>query len=107
MAKFLGKDLSDEQLKSIVDFCSFDKLKKNPAFEMKIQKGLMTGDLPPEDSKKPAEMGEVKLFRKGEIGDWHNYFTDEMSAKIDEIVRTKLKYTKPLKFEPTVKKTSI
>ena len=105
MAKYLGKDLSDEQLKKIIDFCSFDNLKKSPAFNMKLK----PGDIPPmpssngasEDSKSANDHPpEIKLLRKGQIGDWKNHLNEEMWKKIDEIVATKLDYNKPFKYEP-------
>ena len=58
--------------------------------------------MPSEQVEKMKEAAaEIKLFRKGQIGDWKNYFTEEMSKKIDEIVANKLTYKKPFRFEPT------
>jgi hypothetical protein len=97
LAKFLGKDLSDEQLKQIVDFCSFCNLNNKKVFEVKI----------PDSEVKEHPNGEEQdkkvfnLLRKGQIGDWKNYFNDEMSKTIDEMVASKLEYKKPLKYEPT------
>lgn len=91
MAKYLGKDFSDEQLKSLIDFCKIDKLKKNPSFDI-LNKSVKHSDI--------AEF--TPFFRKGKIGDWRNHFTEEMSKKIDDMVATKLTYKKPFKFEPTV-----
>lgn len=111
--KYLGKELSDEQIKSIVDFCSFDNMKKNPAFEVKSPAGMFAKNVlgvehkPDETEKKaeqaqaPAKMKELKIFRKGKVGDWKNYFTDEMSKRLDEVVAANLKYTKPFKYELT------
>jgi hypothetical protein len=46
-------------------------------------------------------MIELKLFRKGEIGDWKNYLDENMSREIDQVVANNLQYKKPFKFEPT------
>jgi hypothetical protein len=89
LAKYLGKDLSDEQLKSLIEFCKLDNLKKNPAFDMKL-------------TNKEGQKLDPLFFRKGEIGDWKNYLTEEMSKKIDDLVATHLTYRKPFKFEPSV-----
>lgn len=96
MAKYLGKDdLSDEMLNTLIDYCSFDNLKKNPSFELKIPNNLKPGEC------KDVEMIELKLFRKGEIGDWKNYLDENMSREIDQVVADNLQYKKPFKFEPT------
>ena len=100
LAKFLGKDLNDDQLKSILDFCSFENMKKSPAFDLKIPpESLAT----PNDALTEESPQEIKLFRKGQIGDWKNYLNQEMWKKIDEIVATKLEYKTPFKYEPTNK----
>ena len=40
------------------------------------------------------------FYRKGKIGDWKNYLTEEMSKTIDKLVKEKLTYVnKPIKFE--------
>lgn len=46
---------------------------------------------------------DLNFFYKGQIGNWKNHLTEEQSAKIDEMVRTKLTYKKPLQYEPTKK----
>ena len=99
MAKFLGHDLTDEQVKSVVDFCSFDKLKNSRAFEMKSEKA--EGEAATLDEQAEKVKDEFKLFRKGQIGDWKNYFSEEMSKKIDEMNLNKLAYKKTYRFEPS------
>ena len=44
---------------------------------------------------------DLSFFRKGQIGDWKNHFTDEMSKKMDEVVAANLKYKKPFKYDYT------
>lgn len=116
LAKYLGKNLTDDQIKSVVDFCSFDKLKNSPAFEVKIRSGELGKNIfgvnggegsGKEENKKEENHGqsenkmkEMKIFRKGEIGDWKNYFTDEMSKRLDEVVAAKLTYKRPFRYEP-------
>ena len=103
MAKFLGHDLTDEQVKKLVDFCSFDKLKKSGAFEVKpppeIDNSKQEAATNTVHMEKIKEVAEIKLLRKGQIGDWKNYFTEDMSKQIDEIVSNKLTYKKAFRFE--------
>ena len=72
VAKFLGKDFSDDVIQEIVDSCSFRKLK----------------DKRMEDSEEEKE--GTGHYRKGVVGDWANYFTPEQSAYIDELYRIKM-----------------
>lgn len=56
----------------------------------------------PNPTPKPKDHSLSKIFRKGQIGDWKNHFTYEMSKKMDEAVAANLKYKKPFKYEPTL-----
>ena len=75
VASFLGHNLSDEVIESIVDQTSFDKMKHNPA---------ANGDWMNQFESKREN--PIDLIRKGIIGDWRSNLTDEQSAKIDTIV---------------------
>ncbi len=76
VARFLGKDPSDEQITTMVNSLDFKKMKKNEAGR--------------EDAiKKEAYMEgsqDGSFFRKGDVGDWKNYFTEEMSKRMDEAI---------------------
>ena len=58
---------------------SFDKMKKNPSFstfdEIFIQE---------------SNQEKFSFFRKGQIGNWVEHFSEENSKKIDAIIETKL-----------------
>lgn len=106
MAKFLGHELTDEQIKSVVEFCSFENLKNSPAFQMKPpmpepSKDAQMPNFSPKELEMMKAMKEMKILRKGEIGDWKNYFDSNKWKAIDEMVATKLDYKKPIRFEPT------
>ncbi|CAF0738590.1 unnamed protein product [Brachionus calyciflorus] len=79
LSEYLGKSLSDEKIKSIIEWCSFDNMKNNPSVNYEWYK----------------ELGLYKksgnFFRKGKIGDWLNHFAMEDSKQIDEIVEKNLK----------------
>jgi hypothetical protein len=85
LAKFLGKDLSSEQVKSIVEWCSFESMKKNPTVNYEWYKdlGLFKKD--------------GAFFRKGKIGDWLNCLSREQSMELDQVLEKNLKYGR--KFE--------
>ena len=60
----------------IVNFTSFDNMK-----ERNISKGGKMAS---------GRIADDAFFRKGIVGDWHNYLTKEMSDYIDEECKTKL-----------------
>ena len=37
-----------------------------------------------------TDQGATPFMRKGAVGDWRNYFTDEQSAKLDTLICEKL-----------------
>ena len=53
------------------------------------------------ESQNPPKQNDHSFFRKGQIGDWKNHFTDEMSKKMDEVMAANLKYKKPFKYDYT------
>lgn len=81
MSDFYGFSLSEEQIQSVADQCVFKSMKENA-------------------KNTHFKLADV-FFRKGEIGDWKNHFTDlqskEMDAKFEECLAgtklgAKLKY---------------
>ena len=84
VAKFLGKDVSDEMVEKLLDHLSFNKMKNNPAVNKEEGKkfGFFSGD--------------GHFMRKGEVGDWKNYFTDEMNKRMDDAIQ---KHFKPIGLE--------
>ncbi|XP_077969902.1 sulfotransferase 1C4-like [Styela clava] len=71
VANFLGKKLTNEQIDIIFNFCTFDSTSKNKSTNY---------------SKKCQ-----KFMRKGEVGDWKNYFTINENAAFDELYNEKIK----------------
>ncbi len=77
VAKFLQKDINDAVVDKLVARLSFKKLK--------------------EISQLQGKEGSIEcipqVYRKGEIGDWKNHFTDEMNERIDKVIAEKFKDT--------------
>jgi len=65
--EFLGTGCTDEMCVKIAESCGF-----------KSQKQAKDQDAP-EFIKKLYKNETVTIYRKGEVGDWQNYFTDEMN----------------------------
>ena len=107
MAKYLGKELSNDEVKSIVEFCSFDNMRKSSAFELKAKphefaRSVMGVECVKDlsDKQTDSQMKEMILFRKGQVGDWKNYLSDEMSRRLDRVIAERLTYSsKSFKYE--------
>ncbi|KAG8434040.1 hypothetical protein GDO86_012415 [Hymenochirus boettgeri] len=79
ICKFLGKDLDDAAIDSVVEHSSFKAMKEN-------EKSNYTA-VP--DYIFSKEKGS--FHRKGVTGDWKNYFTPEKEAEFEKICQERLK----------------
>ncbi|QCD85700.1 desulfoglucosinolate sulfotransferase A/B/C [Vigna unguiculata] len=81
VAKFLGCPFTEEEenngvVESIIKLCSFEKMK-----DLAVNKSGMYGR---------GGIEKKNFFRKGENGDWVNYFSPSMTEKLSKIVEEKL-----------------
>ena len=76
--------MNNSQIKALVEFSSFQNMKKY----------VIMFDPTSKHFKK-----EFNFFRKGQIGDWRNYFTDEMSSKLDDYLKRNLSYNQEIIYE--------
>ena len=74
VAKFLGKEVTDENIEALVDHLSFKKMKNNPAVNRD------------DDISKTFHMSDGNFMRKGEVGDWKNHFNEEMNERMNEAI---------------------
>lgn len=71
VAAFLGKAISETGMDQLMDHLSFQKMKQNSTCNLDaIVKAV------------GAQKGD--FMRKGQTGDWKNYFSAEMAQKFDE-----------------------
>ncbi len=72
VAEFLGMSLTEEQVKKIMEHTRFESMKLN-------------------DSVCPAPQAPREaFFRKGEVGDWRNYFSQAQSEYVDKLFNERL-----------------
>ena len=72
MAEFLNKPLSEEVIQRIAHQCSFEEMHKRSAV-FQVDPGKTAGG-----------KGKITpLLRKGEVGDWKNYFTPEVNERFE------------------------
>ncbi|PON99287.1 Sulfotransferase domain containing protein [Trema orientale] len=81
IAEFLGFPFSEEEerqglIKEIAEVCSFEKMKN-----LKVNI----------DGKHHSGKPNKNLFRKGEVGDWKNYFTPSMIERMEKLIHDKFK----------------
>ncbi|KAK6186962.1 hypothetical protein SNE40_006217 [Patella caerulea] len=72
IAKFLGKNYDDDLIKTVCEKCCFKQMKKD--------KG-----------KLEVFNGEPIMYRKGEVGDWKNWFTVAQNDWFDHVYKTKMR----------------
>lgn len=90
-AKFLNKTMSDEQVDKLCDHLSFNNMKTNRAVNLEAILEKSYG-------KSYLEGTDLRFIRKGMIGDWKNYMSDDLSRRFDEWADQHLKGTE-LSFE--------
>lgn len=80
-AEFLGVSdkLNDEQMSRLCEHLNFDKMQRNRAVNLE--------EIYNPDCENGKGTKSTKFIRKGQIGDWKNYMTNEMSARFDEWIK--------------------
>jgi hypothetical protein len=86
MCKFLGKNLSDKEIDSIVIWCLFDNMKQNTMVNYDWYKDI------------GLFRKEGSFFRKGKIGDWLNHYSRRESIEFDETINKNLNYKKKFNY---------
>lgn len=78
LAEFCNRELTQEQLEKVLEKTSFLKMKENPAtnFQHLATVGIFDQD-------------KSHFFRKGEVGDWREYFSEEQSQYMDQLCQEK------------------
>ncbi|NWR58570.1 ST6B1 Sulfotransferase, partial [Bucorvus abyssinicus] len=82
IATFLGISLTEKELQTVVERSSFQSMKKN-------------------SQKTHGTFGNV-LFRKGDVNDWKNLFSEDQNEKMDKLFEERIGGTKlgaKLKYE--------
>lgn len=89
IAEFLGVPQNDELCQAIYEKCHFDKMAKDKTY--------------PKEMTDKYYKNNFSMYRKGQIGDWKNYFTVAMSEDFDKLYNEKMKGSKlKFRFSPSV-----
>ncbi|PSN57720.1 hypothetical protein C0J52_00308 [Blattella germanica] len=86
IAEFLGKHMSDENVKELADHLSFQNMSKNRAVNREDIMEALAGP----DHKSILTHG---FLRKGDVGDWRNHMSHETAMKFDTWTEQNLRGT--------------
>lgn len=79
IADFVDMKLSPEKMDKVYQHCTFDSMKKNPMANR--------------SSRMLLDQTVVKFMRKGQVGDWRNYFTFAQSEMFDVLYKERMAET--------------
>ena len=81
IASFIGYKLEPQVVDSIAQQCSFQSMKENPACNYSV----VPADTRWEDRQ--------PFIRKGVVGDWKSYFTEDQNRRFDELYTKRMSET--------------
>ena len=76
VSEFLGKGVTREQVAALEDHLGFESMRNNSTVNLESFRPVLFNDI---------EGG--RMMRKGQVGDWKNYFDHEMNQRVDEAVK--------------------
>nr|CAI5870017.1 unnamed protein product [Callosobruchus analis] len=80
IAYFLGKRLSDSEVDAIETYLSFEKMRNNKGCNVEVLTDKKHG-------VNSFDRTGLHFLRKGQVGDWKNYMTAEMSDRFDDWIK--------------------
>ncbi|XP_071625542.1 luciferin sulfotransferase-like [Temnothorax longispinosus] len=94
-AKYLGKTVTDEQVIGLREHLKFSKMAENPSVNIQQLKQLL------DDKDELNNDPNFKFIRKGRVGDWTNYMSEDLARRFDKWTEEHL-YGTGLKFDVDV-----
>jgi hypothetical protein len=81
-ADFLNieRKLTSQDIDNLCQYLKFEKMQKNPAVNLEP---ILFKDKPLDEAN-AGLYEKVKFIRKGQVGDWTNYFSEEKFKKFDD-----------------------
>ncbi|XP_070206434.1 sulfotransferase 1C2-like [Littorina saxatilis] len=79
--QFLGLGRSEELLREVADCCTISKMRH---MDQNLEHHL-------KDNPNVSKTGQSFIYRKGQVGDWKNYFSVPDNNRFERMIKTKLK----------------
>jgi Sulfotransferase domain len=86
------KPLTDAELTRICEHLKFKRMQTNSAVNLEAIMYNQNSD-GGADAEMVGGQSENKFIRKGEVGDWKNHMSDEMSTRFDEWIEKRFKHS--------------
>nr|QNH68010.1 sulfotransferase-like protein 3 [Brachionus koreanus] len=87
LSGFLGKSYSIADIHKLINFTSIDNMKKYSSFDFE---GIFKNH--------KDDYTKFNFFRKGQIGNWIEYFNEDQSKQVDEVIKEHLEGLIDFKF---------
>lgn len=85
-----SRTLTDDDIDRICDYVKFEKMEKNQSVNLEP---IVFKDPLVKEQIDRETYNKVKFIRKGQVGDWQNYFSPETNAKFDKWIEESFKNT--------------
>lgn len=83
----INRKLTEDDINKLCEHVKFEKMEKNPSVNLEA---IVFKDPSVREQIDHETYNKVKFIRKGQVGDWQNYFTPETNAKFDEWIEQNL-----------------
>ncbi|KAL0276597.1 UNVERIFIED_CONTAM: hypothetical protein PYX00_004140 [Menopon gallinae] len=85
-AQFLNKTLTEEEIQKLAEHLSFNNMRQNPAVNLEP---IISRKMGPEFLKN----NDIRFIRKGQVGDYKNYMSEELIKRFDKWTEENLRGT--------------
>ncbi|CAF0885820.1 unnamed protein product [Brachionus calyciflorus] len=90
IVEFLGKSYTDKEIERLIEVTSFKNMKSTSTQLSRFHS---------DETFKRIDFS--LFFRKGEIGNWVSHFNDQMSSKVDDLIKHKINPNIEIRYLPS------
>lgn len=83
----IDRQLTTDDIDKICDYVKFEKMEKNPSVNLET---IVFKDPLVKEQMDHEMYSKVKFIRKGQVGDWQNFFTPDTNDRFEEWIDTNL-----------------
>lgn len=86
----ISRTLTTDDIDKLCEHVKFEKMESNPNVNLEA---IVFQDPTMKEQIDPIAYNKVKFIRKGQVGDWQNYFSPDTNAKFDKWIDDNLNGT--------------